>query len=161
THPPLLERIRLLDPGFDPRHAPPVAVPPPRAAAETAAHGSAGLAPRSPPQAMLDPLARAGTIDAVEIGRELRAALPQTLHDAATQRESSLLLLFALAITPDGVAQAPQWQLLTQQLGAARTTRCRRLHEALAALDRRLRLPLVEIALPALRQRPAEQLRFA
>jgi hypothetical protein len=86
--------------------------------------------------------------------------LPPELHDAASQRESSLLLVLALAIAPDPARQAPQWQLLSQQLGADRTAHCRRLHESLASLDRRLYLPLVEIALPALRRRPGEELSY-
>jgi hypothetical protein len=159
THPPLLARIQALDPGFTPDEYPTAAAEPlPRESYETETPHSA-LAPGQSAQIPDDPLARAGQFGAATIGRALRAALPETLYEAAISRESSLLLILALAIDPDPARDA-QWQLLRQQIGEQRTQRCRRLHEELRALDRRLYLPLVEIAIPALRQRPAEQLRY-
>jgi hypothetical protein len=66
----------------------------------------------------------------------------------------------ALAVAPDAPARDRQFALLEQQLGGVRSDDCRRLYDALSAVDRRLRLTIVALALPALKRRPAEQIRY-
>src|SRR5262245_55972717 len=100
THPPLLERIRALEPSFDPRGLPtsvePLPVPATAAAAE---HGAApGLVSPGAPRASASPLERAGEI-AAPAGRALHEAIPDELHHAARSREGSLLLIVALALS--------------------------------------------------------------
>ena len=72
THPPLVERIRALEPGFDPRDLPePSRVPPEPSlapASTNALRADFGQAPLAA-AALLD---RAGHIDAPEIGGALR-----------------------------------------------------------------------------------------
>lgn len=190
THPPLLERIRALDPSFDPRRF--------RALESAAAHESSagnaaaalagGIAPGlasgrgraddAPPSAAgaragpdmpspaLDaadpasPLERAGEMGAPELGAALRAALPAEIYDAAHSRDASLLLVLALALAPDARARALQRSMLDAQLGPRRAGRCARLRDALDRLDPALHIPILELAVPALKQRPAEQLDY-
>lgn len=171
THPPLVERIQALDPAFDPRHlarrAPAQArdrassiaaqTPARLAAAGTAALTENGVAPCLSDDS---PLEHAGELGSPTLGTELRAALPASIYDAAHSRESSLLLALALAFSPDGAILAVQRRLLEAQLGARRAQRCEALRDELERLDPALRIPLLELALPALRQRPKAQLEF-
>jgi hypothetical protein len=178
THPPLLERIKALDPGFDPRDLPKAEpLPGPGAAvaaaqaiaaaqaeggfdaaARTAAAVSAALAAMP---ASSDPVReRAGQIVAPEVGGALLDAIPEEIRAAARAQDTSLLLMATLAVAPDEPARGHQFVLLESQLGKTRALECRRLYETLSHIDRRLRLTIVALALPALKRRPAEQIRY-
>jgi len=175
THPPLLERIRALEPGFDPRDLPtpgdmraapsvsdadmgPTAGFASAASGPTAPDGAAsGLAAAAPAALTLE---RAGEIDAPAVGGALREALPEEIYHATHSRDGSLLLAFALALSPNAAARDKQLALLTRQFGATRTGLCARLADDLDRLPANLRLPVVELAVPALKQRPAAQLAY-
>jgi Zn-dependent protease with chaperone function len=163
THPPLLERIKALEPTFDPRDLPapgdPLSTPPPDAAGNVAAFAGTASGAAAPPSTA-DPIERAGRIEAPEVGGALRSALPDEVYHAARSRDASLLLVLALALATNEQARQRQLALVESQLGAARSTQCRRLSEELRNVDLRLRLPLLELTLPALKQRPAEQIRY-
>jgi Zn-dependent protease with chaperone function len=178
THPPLIERIRALDPTFDPRDLPqPQPLPGPGAAvaaeraiaaaraeggfdaaARTAAAVSAALAAMPPSS---DPVReRAGQSAAPAVGGALRDAIPEEIREAARAQDTSLLLVAALAVAPDDPARDHQLALLERQLGSASAQLCRRLCETLRSVDNHLRLTIVALALPALKRRPAEQIRY-
>jgi Zn-dependent protease with chaperone function len=158
THPPLLERIRALEPGFDPRDLPAAGAAPPEAAPDDArASGVAALASVAPTAALL---AHAGEVGRAASGRALAAALPAELHDATRSRDASFLVVLALALSADEAARNRQLQLLGLQLGPVRTERCRRLFAALTTVEARLRLPVLELAFPALKQRPPVELKY-
>ncbi len=181
THPPLPARIRALDPSFregnfpKPRQAPDrtaygadhasvaSAAAPISALATSAAAGagadrpSAGVDPDRGADTLMD---HAGEVGSTEGGCALRTALPAILYDAAHERDDSLLLVLALALAADEPAQTRQLTMLDNRLGAQRTERCAALRKALDAMDPALRLPLLELTVPALRQRPVEQIGF-
>jgi Zn-dependent protease with chaperone function len=163
THPPLIERIRALEPSFDPRDLPtsvePLPVAPAAAAAEpgTAAGLVAGATATAPASA--SPLERVGEI-AAPAGRALHEALPDEVLHAARSREGSLLLVVALALSTDAATRRKQLALVEQQLGAARAELCRRLLDELQRASAEIRLPVLELALPALKQRPREELAY-
>jgi Zn-dependent protease with chaperone function len=163
THPPLLERIRALEPRFDPRDFPKRAPPLPAAPLAGTAAGSAtaGLAPDAPPPTRTgtSPLERAGEI-AAPAGRALREALPDELYHATRSRDASLLLVVALALSGDDTTRRKQLAFVEQRLGAARMELCKRLHGELERASAELRLPLLELALPTLKQRPREELDY-
>jgi Zn-dependent protease with chaperone function len=160
THPPLIERIRALEPGFDPRELPaPSPLPPEHTSAPAAVNAlraDAAVAPVAT-GALLE---RAGRIDAPQTGVALRDALPAEIAAAARSRDSSLLLVLALSLSPDAPARQRQLSLLEQRLGATRTALCRRLAEELATVDPGLHLAIVELTVPALKRRPGEQLTY-
>jgi Zn-dependent protease with chaperone function len=159
THPPLLERIRALEPGFDPRDLPAASAAPPEGAADDErAPGTAALAGATAPAAAL--LAHAGEVGTATSGRALTAALPAELHEATRSHEASFLVVLSLALSADDGVRNRQLELLRQQLGAVRTNRCQRLFAELATVEARLRLPVLELAFPALKQRPPEQLKY-
>jgi len=157
THPPLLERIRALEPRFDPRDFPAPAPPSPiSAVADGAEHGTtAGLVSA----AAASPLDRAGEI-ATSAGRALRDALPDEVYHATRSRDASLLLVVALALSSDAATRRKQLAFVEQRLGATRTELCKRLLGELERASADLRLPVLELALPTLRQRPGEELEY-
>jgi Zn-dependent protease with chaperone function len=157
THPPLLERIRALDPSFDPRDL----VSPTRPLATATPEAAAGLAAGAAPAmvASTSPLDRAGEI-AAPAGRALRDALPDELYQAARSRDGSLLVVVALALSGDQPTRRKQLALVDQQLGAARAGLCKRLLGELERTSAELRLPVLELALPTLRQRPRAELAY-
>ncbi|HEU4617024.1 MAG TPA: M48 family metallopeptidase [Gammaproteobacteria bacterium] len=181
THPPLVERIRALDPSFRPEDF--ERAESPIAPIEEGAAEAVGLAPRAQAggeasaSGTREPrdartlrvadaddaarlLGRAGVIESPELGGALRAALPEELHAAAHSRESSMLLVLALALSPDDAVRRQQAALLESRLGHARAERCIELQLALQAVDPKLRIPVLELCVPALKQRPAQHLEF-
>ncbi|HET8697170.1 MAG TPA: hypothetical protein VFO94_06780, partial [Gammaproteobacteria bacterium] len=122
--------------------------------------GSAAALDLRPPNVATAPLARVGAIETPEVGGALRAALPEPILAAARSRDSALLLVLALALSSDEPARMRQLGLVENQLGRARADECRSLFETLERVPRQLRLPLLELALPALKQRPHEQVAY-
>jgi Zn-dependent protease with chaperone function len=158
THPPLLERIRALEPNFNPRDLPTSVEPlPPPGAAEAAESGAAGLVAAA--SAPTSPLERAGEI-AAGAGRALHQAVPDEVLHAARSREGSLLLVVALALSSDVATRRQQLAFVEQQLGTQRTELCKRLLGELERAPAELRLPVLELALPSLRQRPHGELAY-
>ena len=160
THPPLDERIQALDPSFTAGNYPDVdttlaGVEEPDA--DVLVHSLAG---DSGAVAEANILATAGQPAPQGVASSLRIAIPDELYHAAHSRDSSLLLILALAIGDDDRIRQRQDELLQQQLGSARSALCRKLRHELDNLDDKLKLPMLELAMPALKQRPPEQLEF-
>src|SRR5690606_20905437 len=151
THPPLAERIGALDPALarsltTSARRTTATVDAERGvsslagSAEAAAAAPALGAAQDTASAALDPLARAGTVERIEIGGALRAQLPDEIVHAAHSREASFLLVLALGLADDEAARARQLALLESQLGPARASLCRRLAYDVARLDASLKL---------------------
>jgi Zn-dependent protease with chaperone function len=159
THPPLLERIRALDPGFDPEQYERIvsgAEPHRRDVADAAA-----FAARSGTDADNETvLSQTGSMGAPNIGRALHALMPDVLLSAAHSRDSSIPLVLAMALSPTADTAKRQLQLLAQRLGAEQSGQCADYRAEIDRIGEELRLPLLELAVPALKQRPDEQVRF-
>jgi Zn-dependent protease with chaperone function len=171
THPPLAARIRALDPQFDGRYPEVRPVGVEREELEGPRPGrvppTAGL-PRIPglPQVPLPVLgfaheaaARVGHIDPEEIGhaQALYADIPEALRVAAQEPFSARALVYALLLDPR--ADQRELQLARVKAGAplpdfAETVR---LAAPVRALPDGLRLPLLDLAMPALRQMSPRQ----
>lgn len=160
THPPLDARIQALDPSFTAGNYPKIedtAWIAEEGGMNGLTHSLAGDGGTIAEASILD---SAGRSAPHEVAERLRIAIPDGLYYAAHSRESSLLLILALAIGEEEQVRVRQDELLEKQLGRARNARCRKLFDELKNLDERLKLPLLELAMPALKQRPAEQLEF-
>ncbi len=122
-------------------------------------HGAAaaGLVAAAAPTAA-SPLERAGEI-AAPAGRALREAVPDEVYHATRSHDSSLLVAVALALSGDEPTRRQQLAIVERQLGATRADLARRLFDEIAP-SAELRLPVLELALPTLRQRPREQLAY-
>jgi Zn-dependent protease with chaperone function len=185
THPPLEQRIRTVDPQWDgtfpavPRLSSPPPLSPAEALAEAAPYIARGVlsqwqpgevSPTSPLSLATPPplppitaaafLASVGTASPAHLdrARQLLAALPPRLAAAARSPAEALSVVFALLLAADPATRA-------QQLDTIRSRHGTPFAEAFAAfapqadgLAPELRLPLLNIALPALRSLPSAEI---
>lgn len=150
SHPPLLARIRRLEPRFRAEELQHIRLRP--------------LTPSTPSPAPAADAERAYAVNAATlasaVGQPDAAALasataqlahiPAALHDAAHAPERAEALVLALL-----AARRPT----PSKLDAEQSASAQALVPAVQRLDAALHLTLLELALPALRQRPAEALR--
>jgi Zn-dependent protease with chaperone function len=174
THPPLDKRIRAIDPHWDGRFPrvvqpvgeeassersrpsrppviPPVLPVPRPQAASLAAASLAGATVL--PQTVLPSLG-APTALHLRYAEGLRDSFSESLQVAARDPLKAVALIYAMLLSHDGNIREQQLVQLAQQVS-------REIHETVAALvpevqpvAARARLPLVELAMPALRELP-------
>jgi Zn-dependent protease with chaperone function len=161
THPPLVKRIQTLEPAFDQGRLEALsqqwARTPPLGLAEDAA---LGLAPRGPlpaPTARIavrpdDVVAAVGVVD--RPAGALLHAIPAPLLDRARHPDAVLALVFGLLLARDEATRANQHSIIAARYGQALAGAAVAEGGELAALHPVLRLPLAEVAFPALRRRP-------
>ena len=179
THPPIEERIQRVNPHFQPsgyrtrRPAVVVATPgedtAPGAiagfageAVQTAASKSPGLRANDKGYAWgrssTESAALVGTMDAgnVDIAKRLLAELPAGLRERMQNADGACATVIALLL-------APKDSVMEEQLAAARTAGAARLADAAGAVARDLRdlgsafhLPVIDLALPAIKLAPEE-----
>lgn len=168
THPPLTDRIRALDPSFKESDYPVVK---PRSLSDTMAEDRVqAMAPAATrtapgadatdlPQSLVD---SAGHPDPqhIDYAQQLRQSIPESLYDAAHSAELAFLLVIALIIDRSGESSERQLSLAEEQLGADRSRVIRRLYDELSDTSPKYRLPLLEIAFPAIKLRPEAQLEY-
>ncbi|MGB2569003.1 M48 family metallopeptidase [Micromonospora citrea] len=188
THPPLADRIRALDPSFDPaelsRLAQGWAASPPSGRQEDIALGLApgdvspapaagpgGETPPSPGRALpveglrvpvapaevlnrvADPTGAAYTHAAAILDR-----IPPELLDRARDRTAVVPLLLGLLLSGDPGVRRHQHAALADRHGPGPADAALRAADRVAGLHPALRLPLAELAFPALRDRPGPAL---
>jgi Zn-dependent protease with chaperone function len=182
THPPLLKRIKLLDPQFNPKEfddiarawsqpvqsgdeegaeisisglAPAVVLPrrtPARPAATPAPDLSSAPASTHVPAARITE--QTGTQADITNAGAIHASLPERLRIAAYSQERSVQVVFALALSSDASERARQLGMLEKYTDAPMRAGIEDLAAELAQLHPLQRLPLAQMAFPALRRRP-------
>jgi len=179
THPPLPERIRAIDPTWDGifrRVAEPAteraatrqrsvpvrpAVPPlpniPGMVLGGAVLGSAGsMPPLIKPQTVLPNMGQP-TSQHLKYAEELRNALPESLRAAVREPLEATAAVYALLLSGDDTLRARQIDELAQRVSPAVAAKVTTLYPDAAQAARHARLPLINLALPALRQLDAGQ----
>jgi Zn-dependent protease with chaperone function len=168
THPPLVDRIQAIDPGFRPDDFPRVD---PRvsqfseAEQEEAVRGFASSPAFAPGAAEGLPESIAATVgqpgqEHVQYAYQLRQSMPESLYSAAHSVDFAYLLTIALVLDRSGRIVERQLAIARDQLGSERVNLLRRFYDELAKIGTEYRLPLLEIAFPALRQRPPQELSY-
>lgn len=171
THPPLEERTRAIDPGWDGKFK---SAKVPDVAAESPRGGAKPPSSRIPfPPIPGMPGARAGAAgfaaDVVQVGavlpnlgrptqlhlryaEELRNSFSEKVQSAARDPLEATALVYALLLSPDDALRATQLRELTRRSmpGIGATTAA--LWPEVAPVAAHARLPLANLALPALRQ---------
>ena len=168
THPPLDERIRALDPSFDPSQYPIIDprernVPGREDARGVADDGVTRAFAESGRRYLVEDIATTvGSPDDEHIiyAAGIRRSIPPDLYDAAHSPELAFLLAIALVLHRDGDVLDRQLVICNERLGDERTRIIRRLHEALIEVGPEFSLPLLEVAFPALKNRPEPHLVF-
>ena len=173
THPPLLERIRLLDPSFNEQQLqqlPRAGWPSPRTACRRTSPGLAG--PRRPPPCPPPWRAQISVTPPMVVGPggppaeddyrragSIVASLSPELRALAAQRESVMPLLLALLVDddprPSPPSSASKWPRAWAKRSPRRPGRSR---DSTRSLHPMLRLPLASLAFPVLRLRPRPEL---
>lgn len=193
THPPIVDRIRRIDPRFDPMELTRLAQlerqvaavdrdhEPPSAAelisglaassastrrAQAASEEAPSVAPPDSktsdqvlvptPAQVVARIAQPG-VEHVDYATAIRTALPPILRAAAHMRDRAIDLLLALLISPMSDHE-PALAAISAQLGEGRRTGTVELIGVVSALHPAQRMPLVQIAMPALRRRPPQEL---
>ncbi len=167
THPPLTERIQALDPNFKASDYPAVDIRTRDTVSGSAsaaglhagtttavASGGANL-PETIAEMVGDPETRH-----VTFAGQLRRSVPELLYDAAHSDERAYLLTIALILDSSGRDLERQLTLVQERLGAERVQLIRQYYDNICAIGAEYRLPLMEIAFPALKRRPLPQLSY-
>ena len=174
THPPIEARIRVLEPGFDPgvyvresakrTTARETAAEEQRSAAGPATGaGQAQWSRLMESLLILTPGAVSGSIgnpgeEHLRHAAELRQRIPVSVYQAAQSRSGAALLTLALLLDQEDGIRARQLTRLSASFEAEALSLIGELHSAVHALGPAFRLPLMELAFPALKQRPREQI---
>jgi len=180
THPPLEERIRALDPSFDgkfptsvvpppPEPPPPLPVsqppPPPRLVPPPL---PSSQPPPPPPLSTPPPLPFLATAVVAQqsivadIGRpttqhldyaiDLHQMLPASLQEAARDPLGASALICAFLLSADATTQQKQLEELGRTTSDAMRHETEKIWPEVQSLPPQVRLPLVDLALPALRR---------
>ncbi|GHB99761.1 M48 family metallopeptidase [Thermomonas carbonis] len=172
THPPLLERIRALEPKFGGEElarlqAQWIASPPDGMQEDVAlglAGGSGSRLPGATQELSVTPPMVAAQVAAPAADDYRRAdsiviAIPDALRDLASERASVMPLLLGLLLADDEALAQHQHMEIAARLDGEMADHALRIHQQLIAdLHPMLRLPLAALAFPVLRLRPRPQL---
>ncbi len=181
THPPLAERIHAIDPAWDGKfkttNVAAVAAETARAAAKPASSrlpfpsipgmpgarpGDAGFAPNAIlTGAVLSHLGQPTPLH-LRYAEELRDSFPEEIQSAARESLDATALIYAMLLSTDETLRAKQLTELARRVAPGMGEKTASLWPEVAPIAARARLPLVNLALPALRHlRPDEFEQFS
>lgn len=164
THPPLVDRIRALEPDFDGRFPDVEPVSPvddvdrPKrrsAASAQFAGATAGLAGdvAAPPVIIGAPQAQH-----LQVASQLIADLPPVLVTAAREPFAAQAVIFALLLSRDDQAvRQKQFQMLQSQVDAPLLRETQQLALVVQSLPPKARLPLADMTIPAIKRASPQQ----
>jgi Zn-dependent protease with chaperone function len=160
THPPLAERIRRIDPSFD-GEFPTVKMPTPGDRAPTRKTAAvSGFRPSDTvtvdPSQVVNQVA-APTIDHLAYGAALIASVPVPIRTAAYDPVGAVAVIYALLLDSDEAERQRQLDLLREHSEPIYVQETERLQSKVTSLHPGLRLPLADLAVPALRELGPEQ----
>src|SRR4249919_695217 len=173
THPPLLERIRVLEPGFTSDQLARLRLQwhalPPNGLDEDVQmeFASARAMPSLPASATEQTVTPAGVVaqvaqpgaDDYRAADVIAAHLPEELRALAAQRDRVVPLLLALLLDTQPAVADKQGDEIAARMGKTAAVEARTLQQdAVASLHPVLRLPLASLAFPVLRRRPRPEL---
>ena len=172
THPPLIERIQALDPGFSEDDYPVVAEQmrsgatrhasgegQARGLVEEQAAAGTRAEQRTLPASIPDAVARPDPQQLAFAG-QLRRSIPSEIYAAAHSPEQAWVLALALALDLNTLHSERQLRFVDEQLGVERGQQVRRYFGQISKIGAVYRLPILEIAFPALKRRPVPQLEY-
>jgi Zn-dependent protease with chaperone function len=169
THPPILKRIHVLDPSVSEAELQQLArqwaAAPPSGLQEDMALGLTG---RGEAMAARDATVRVSPADVVATvgvatddsyrrAGAILDAIPEDVRNRTRQPETALPLVFGLLLADDPQARANQREILAAAFGAGVADAAVAEAKALESLHPGLRLPLAELAFPALRHGSAPE----
>lgn len=170
THPPLIDRIRVLEPHTRPEDLEQLrrqwASRPPAGLAEDRAMGLTGPGAGSTSGPAADPVTDPAAVvtavgslgpESLERASGLLDRIPGQLRAAARDTEGSVSLVLALVLSTRPDVRAAQLASVERRFGGAAVEKIGRAAEGISGLAPELRLPLAELAFPAIQQRTAPE----
>jgi Zn-dependent protease with chaperone function len=163
THPPLLERLKAIDPRFDPQEierararmmAATVEAETPAAQARAAEYVID--LPAAAPSVVSQLVGNPGTVH-MELAREIRQSLPEAIVVAGRHAQSARALLLALALDSNPGTRAGQKQVIAQRLSVEIAAATAALEPDVDALEPEQRSPAMMRGFSALRQLTHEE----
>lgn len=160
THPPLEERLKAIDPRFDPKEFERVR----QELARIAEQGKADSAAKPTTAERLESIVNVPGAAAVaglvgnpatihmQMARDIRKSLPDAIVVASRHPQSARALLLALALDSNAEARERQRQFISQQVGYQAADSVTELLSGVDALEPEQRMPALLGAIPALRQ---------
>ncbi|MBX3712477.1 MAG: M48 family metallopeptidase [Lysobacter sp.] len=172
THPPLLQRIQALEPGFRSDQLSQLSLrwrtDPPNGLEEDLrlglAGGATGVLPPARSEALVTPAMVAAQVaqpqpDDYRRADIIAAQLSEPLRALAAQRDDVVTLVLALLLDADATVQDRQHAEIGARLGRDRAVMAKALRdEQLAGLHPMLRLPLASLCFPVLCRRPRPEM---
>ena len=184
THPALVDRIKRLQPRFDPAEFDEIAADwsqprrvgesddpeaslagfaPARRSSKQASEARSGVLPGASAEMRLSAVAVAEQVGHPDSGdyraaAALSQAIPAALGAAAHGREQSVSVVFALLLNADQAVRRRQLELIGHYYDAGTAAEVEALAAQTAALHPMQRLPLAAMAFPALRRHPRPKL---
>ena len=165
THPPLIQRIKALEPNFDESEIDRLAelmLGQTQNGSEATEESSAtaGFAPQHfavTPDAVTETV---GMPDEghIQLASTLRQSIPENLYRAAHSDTDALPLVLALLLDANEAVRRTQLDLIAEQLGGTTVMAAETLQLEIQKLGTAFRLPLLQIAFPLIKNRPLEQL---
>lgn len=159
THPPLDERIRRIDPRWDGTYIERTQVDTtPEEGPAAMVSGFAGQAGRIDADAAIGVIGNPGTSQLAH-ARNLIAAMPDGLAAAARETWSARAIAYLVLLDGDPSVRKNQIEHLESSADALVYSRLHELLDYVDDITAEMRLPLLEMALPSLRQLTEEQYR--
>jgi Zn-dependent protease with chaperone function len=161
THPPLKERIRRIEPRWDgkfiePKRELPDAIPPAvdtlqkkTAFLKTVTAATIGVAVEEAMQA-IDRIGEPGEKE-VDYARSLLAEVPESLRQEAEDPFGVRAVIYCFIIHHSIGIQQQQWDQLAKQADPMVFEKVQQMHPQIRALPAKLRLPIFELCMPALK----------
>jgi Zn-dependent protease with chaperone function len=166
THPPLIKRIRRLDPSFDgiyPRiEAIPIAEP------AVVAQVKADLKPDETAPKIYSAAAAVAILETIgsplkehaDIARELLGELPAPVRTATKEVSGASTVIYLMLLNWHDTIREKQLTVLRESEASDIVREIEKLSPHFPTLSLRVRLPLLDLALPALRNLSADQYRM-
>lgn len=168
THPPMEQRIRAIDPRFDPgelarlaaqlsRMAPLAVAERPARAPVAEFSGATGDGLPIQPERISNSI---GTLSEARLddAAALYASIPAAILDAAHSTNEAVAVALGLILSTEPKLRATQLELMREKFNTVTSARIDALAWEIEGLGPAFRLPLLELAFPALKQRPPGQL---
>lgn len=161
THPALEDRLKAIDPQFNPKEFDKVRAQMIAAAEQSKVQGAPKETSAERLQSLINVPGTAGTVASLvgnpgtmhmQVARRIRKSLPEAIVAASRHPDSARALLLALALDRNSEARERQKQFIARQLGVQIADAITELQGAIDALEPEQRMPALFGAFPALRQ---------
>jgi Zn-dependent protease with chaperone function len=163
THPPLLERLKAIDPRFDPQEIERARARMMAATVEAETPAAQARAadyvidlPVAAPSVVSQLVGNPGTVH-MELAREIRQSLPEAIVAAGRHAQSARALLLALALDSNPQTRTAQKQVIAQRLSVEIAAATAALEPDVDALEPEQRSPAMMRGFSALRQLTHEE----